>query len=366
MHDGPPFRAEHVGSLLRPPALRHGFRARRNGTIQSADLSALQDRAILEAVALQERAGLQVVTDGEFRRGSYWSHFVERVDGLGVREAHFEFRDDSGGRQSFTAPYVEARLRRTRGISTDEFAFLRSTTARTIKLTLPSPPTMHFWRGPAGIEEGLYADVDALFADLAQVYRKEIAELGRMGACYVQLDEVPLAMLCDAEVREFARRRGQDPDRLVGAYIALINDALDERPPGMTVAMHLCRGNFKGRWLSQGSYQYVAGRLFNEIDVDAFFLEYDTPRAGDFQPLASVPHDKVVVLGLVSSKTPALESADELGRRIDEASRHLPLECLALSPQCGFASAVSGNPVTLDDEIAKLKLVVDTARQVWR
>ena len=365
MHDGPPFRAEHVGSLLRPPELRHGFRARRDGTIQAAELSALQDRAIEQAVALQERAGLQVVTDGEFRRGSYWSHFVERVDGLGVREAHFEFRDDSGGRKSFTAPHVEARLRRTRGISTNEFAFLRSMTARTIKLTLPSPPTMHFWRGPAGIEEGLYADVDALFADLAQVYRKEIAELGRMGACYVQLDEVPLAMLCDPDVRDAVRARGEDPDALISTYVRAINSALAGRPATLVAALHLCRGNFKGRYLSEGGYDAVAERIFGAIEVDAFLLEFDTPRAGGFAPLRFVPAGKRAILGLVSSKSPELESPEALMQRIDQASKAAPLDQLGLSPQCGFASTAGGNPLTIEDQEAKLRLVVEVAQRVW-
>ena len=365
MHDGPPFRAEHVGSLLRPPELRRAFRAQRDGGVRAADFSALQDRAIEQAVALQERAGLEVVTDGEFRRGSYWSRFVERVEGLGVREAQFEFQDDSGGRRAFTAPHVEGRLRRTRGISTDEFAFLRSVTSRTTKLTMPSPPTMHFWRGPAGVEDGLYAELEPLFADLAQVYREEIAELGRMGARYVQLDEVPLAMLCDARVREAVRARGEDPDALVSTYIRAINSALAGRPANMVAALHLCRGNLKGSYLSEGSYEAVAERIFGAIEVDAFLLEFDTQRAGGFAPLRFVPEEKLAILGLVSSKRRELESPDDLMQRIDQASKVVPLGQLGLSPQCGFASTAAGNPLTLEDQEAKLRLVVDVARRVW-
>ncbi len=365
MHDGPPFRAEHVGSLLRPPELRRAFRAVGDGAIQAADFSAVQDRAIEQAVALQERAGLDVVTDGEFRRGSYWSQFVERVDGLGVRDADFEFRDDSGRRQAFTAPHVEARLQRTRGISTDEFAFLRSVTSRTIKLTLPSPPTMHFWRGPAGIEEGLYADLDALFADLAQVYRDEIAELGGMGAGYVQLDEVPLAMLCDPRVRDAVRARGEDPGALVSTYVRAINSALAARPAAMVTALHLCRGNFKASYLSEGGYEAVAEHIFGAIEVDAFLLEFDTERAGSFAPLRFVPKEKRAILGLVSSKSPELETPDALMQRIDQASKVAPLEQLGLSPQCGFASTAGGNPLTLEGQEAKLRLVVEVARRVW-
>ncbi len=365
VHDGPPFRAEHVGSLLRPSELRRAFRDRRSGTIEAAEFSALQDRAIDQAVALQERAGLDVVTDGEFRRASYWSHFVERVDGLGVREARFEFRDDAGGRQAFTSPHVEGRLRRTRGISTDEFAFLRSVTARTIKLTLPSPSTMHFWRGPAGVEDGLYTDLDAQFADLAQVYREELAELGRMGARYVQLDEVPLAMLCDPRVRDAVRARGEDPDALVTTYVRAINSALAARPAAMITALHLCRGNFKASYLSEGGYEAVAEQIFGAIEVDAFLLEFDTQRAGGFAPLRFVPKQKLAILGLVSSKRPELESPDALMQRIDQASKVAPLEQLGLSPQCGFASTAGGNPLSLEDQEAKLRLVVDVAHRIW-
>ena len=361
----PPFHADHVGSLLRPAELRRAFRARSQGRIGAAEFTAAQDRAVREAVALQEGVGLQSITDGEFRRASYWSHFAEGIGGLDVAPARFAFSDDSGERASFLAPHPVSRLKRPRTLSGDDFDFLKSCTARTPKVTLPSPPSMHFWGDwDAHLAAG-YADEDAFFADLAEIYQAEIADLADRGATYLQLDEVPLAMLCDAAIRAGVSERGEDPDRLVDAYVHLINDALAGRPPGVAVAMHLCRGNFKGKWLSEGSYGYVAERLFNDIGVDAFFLEYDSERAGDFAPLASVPADKTVVLGLVSSKLPELESRDELRRRIDAAAELVPLERLALSPQCGFASVVTGNPVTRDDEVAKLELIVDLAAEVW-
>lgn len=362
---GPPFRAEHVGSLLRPFELRQAFRAYRAGELTDEAFRSVQDQAVLEAIALQERAGLEVVTDGEFRRGSYWSRFVERVDGLGIREARFEFRDDGRERQSFTAPHVEGVLRRKRAIATDEFAFLRRASSRTPKLTLPSPPTMHFWRGPAAIEPGVYPDADTLFVDLAEVYRAEISELAGLGLQYVQMDEVPLAMLCDAGVRDAVRARKEDPDALVSLYVRAINAALAARPAGVVAALHLCRGNLKGSWLSEGGYEPVAERIFDELAVDALLLEYDTQRAGGFEPLRFVPADKRVVLGLVSTKTATLESPDMLVRRIEQAAGYIGIDRLGLSPQCGFASTAAGNPLTQVDQEAKLRLVVDVARRVW-
>jgi methionine synthase II (cobalamin-independent) len=361
----PPFRADHVGSLLRPRALRDAHKAHAAGQLDDAAFRAAQDRAIREAVALQEGCGLQSITDGEFRRASYWSHFVEATDGLDVAPARFEFHDDAGRKTSFLAPRVTGRVRRARPISGAEFDFLQGATARTPKLTMPSPPTMHFWGEARQFQAAGYRDDDTYLADLAAVYREEIADLGARGARYLQLDEVPLAMLCDPDMRARVLRDGQQPDALVDAYVALINEALRGRPAAMTVALHLCRGNFKGQWLSQGGYGYVSERLFAGIEVDAFFLEYDTPRAGDFAPLDAVPPNKVVVLGLVSTKRPQLEETGQLRRRIEEAARHVPLERLALSPQCGFASTVAGNPLTVADEQAKLRRVSEVAQQVW-
>lgn len=361
----PPFRAEHVGSLLRPKALTEAFRLHNRGDMDDVAFHAAQDEAVREVAALQADVGLRMATDGEFRRGSYWGHFIGPVEGLSVKEAVYTFRDDHGHEQAFIAPHIEGPVRRARGISTAEFAFLNAVTDAVPKITLPSPPTFHFWRGGAAFSPGSYDTPAAFFEDFARVYREEIAELAGLGARYIQLDEVPLAMLCDGNVQAQVRAAGEDPDTLVGLYVEAINAAVAGRPDGMTVGLHLCRGNFKGKYLSEGGYEPVAERLFNDIAVDAFFLEYDTARAGDFSPLRLVPEGKHVVLGLMSSKLPELESVADLVARIDDAARYVPLERLSLSPQCGFASAVSGNPVTIDIERQKLARVVETAVQVW-
>jgi 5-methyltetrahydropteroyltriglutamate--homocysteine methyltransferase len=361
----PPFRAEHVGSLLRPPELRAAYRQFADGSLDAEGFRGVQNQSIRDVVKIQEDIGLQAVNDGEFRRISYWAHFVDSTDGLEVSDARFDFHNDQGDSTNFLAPLVTGPVSRARPISGGEFDYLNSIATAQPKITLPSPPTMHFWtRKGAAVGAGYPTD-SAFFADLAQVFREEIADLAARGARYIQIDEVPLAMLCDPDLRDRLRADGEDPDALITAYVDLINQSLADRPEDMTVAMHLCRGNFKGKWLSEGGYAYVAERLFNDIEVDGFFLEYDTPRAGDFAPLAAVPSEKTVVLGLVSSKTPELEDKAALARRVDEAAKFIPLDQLAISPQCGFASTVAGNPVTLDDEIAKLQLVVDTAREVW-
>ena len=365
MSQQPPFRAEHVGSLLRPKALTSAFRRRAAGEIGDDEFAAVQDQAIREVVALQQDVGLKVVTDGEFRRGSYWGHFIDPVEGLAVREARFSFRDDHGHEQAFTAAQVEGKVRRGRGISTGEFAFLREAANVTPKLTMPSPPTFHFWRGRQALSPGSYEDAAGFFADFAKVFREEIAELYSLGARYIQMDEVPLAMLCDPNVRDTLKAEGEDPEALIDTYIAAINAALAERPEDMTAGLHLCRGNHHGRFLSEGGYEPVAEKMFNELEVDAFFLEYDTPRAGDFAPLRFLPQSRRVVLGLVSTKMPELEDVGELSRRVEEASRYVPLDRLSVSPQCGFASSAGGNPVTEEIERQKLALVVETARTVW-
>lgn len=363
--DRPPFRADHVGSLLRPRAIPDAFRKLNTGEIDEARFSQIQDDAIREVIQLQEDIGLQPVTDGEFRRASYWSRFVERVDGLEVREALFTFQDDHGHAQNFTAPHVGAKVKRSRALAVDEFDFVKSHTSRTAKITLPSPPSMHFWRLDQGIDPTVYGDSRSYFDDLAAVYREEIAELAAHGATYVQLDDVPFPMLCDPAVQARVRDAGLDPEQLLRDYIKLCNDCVRDKPEGVTTAIHLCRGNYKGQFLSEGGYDAIAETFFNELDFDAFFLEYDNPRSGDFAPLRHVPAGKFVVLGIVSSKTPVLEAPDDLKRRIDEAAAHLDLDQLCLSPQCGFASTIAGNPVTVEDEKAKLGLVVETAAAVW-
>ena len=360
----PPFHAEHIGSLLRPDELRQAFRSFSAGEMSATNFGEIQDRCIRDVVAMQEDVGLQSITDGEFRRTSYWSHFVEAVDGLGVAPARFRFRDDSGEEMEFLSPHVDGPVRRSRSYSTDELQFLLATTVRTPKLTMPSPPSMHFFSGSKFVDNGIYPSEEAYFDDLIKIYRDEIADVAAAGARYIQVDEVPLAMLCDPSLREALQVDGEDPGRRVNQYIDLMNACFRNRGE-VTIGLHLCRGNFKGQWLSEGGYDFVAERMFNELDVDVFFMEYDTLRAGDFAPLAHMPDNKSAILGLVSSKTPTLEDMDALCRRIDDAAHHMPIERIGISPQCGFASTVTGNPVTYDDQVAKLRLVVETAEKIW-
>ncbi len=358
----PPFRAEHVGSLLRPRALKDAFGAFGRGEIERPALDQAIDSAILDAIRLQEECGLQVITDGEFRRGSWFLGFVDAVAGLTTAPSTFDFKGDHAAWQ---CPYADRRLERVRGIATGEFDFIRSHTDRTPKVTLPSPTAMHFWRGKDCYAPGTYRDIETYFADLARIYQQELAELEALGCVYVQIDEVPIAMLCDPKVRDAIAARGEDPEALLRRYVALVNETLAERPGNMVIGMHLCRGNYKGQWMASGGYDPVADLLFGGLDVDAFFLEYDSDRAGGFEPLAALDGDKIAVLGLVTSKSPDNPSADDLKRRIEEASQFVPLERLAISPQCGFASSVAGNPVTEADERAKLSLVAEVAAAVW-
>ena len=362
----PPFRADHIGSLLRPAELRQAFKDRQAGHIDDAAFAQIQDRAIREAVALQQAAGLGVVTDGEFRRGSYWGRFVERIDGFVIKPAGFKFRDDHGHEVDFTGTYAAGKLARRQPLALDEFSFLRDVTRATPKITLPAPSTMHFYRCRDYADRSAYPDEAAFFADLSAIFREEIAALARAGCRYIQLDEVAVALMCDPDMRDQVAATGCNPDTLVALYIQSINDAVLACPPDVVVGVHMCRGNFKGHYLGAGGYEKVAERFFSETKVNHFLLEYDTPRAGDFAPLRFVPKGKGVVLGLLSSKTPVLENIGSLTRRIEQASRSIDLDRLAISPQCGFASTVAGNPVTEADERAKLKLVVDLAAIIWR
>lgn len=362
----PPVRADHIGSLLRPARLRDAFRKRAAGAIDQTAFDAIQDDAIREVVRMQRDCGLAVATDGEFRRGSYWGRFVERTEGLAVRDAVFDFRDDQGARTAFTAPHVVGKVRRgARPIATDEFLFVKPLTDALCKITLPAPSSMHFWRGRAYAEPGLYRDAREFLVDLGRVYQTEITDLAKAGARYVQLDEVALAMLCDPAVREKVSAGGDDPEALVDLYIDAINEAVRGIPSDVVVGVHLCRGNLKGKYLAQGGYDAVAEKLFERAEVNHFLLEYDTGRAGGFAPLRFLPPAKGVVLGLVSSKVPERETTDALRARIEEAARYTDLDRLAISPQCGFASTVAGNPVTEADQWAKLRVCVDTARAVW-
>jgi 5-methyltetrahydropteroyltriglutamate--homocysteine methyltransferase len=321
--------------------------------------------AIRDAVRLQEEAGLKVVSDGEFRRSSYWGRFVERCQGFTIKPALFKFRDDHGHEVDFTATYAASRIGRVQALAADEFAFLRGVTAAVPKITMPAPSTMHFYRCTDFADPAVYAEASAFFADLAQVYRAEITELAAAGCRYIQLDEVAVAMLCDPAIRARIAAAGQKPDALVDLYIGAINDCVAGAPADLATGVHMCRGNFRGRYLSEGGYESVAERFFANTKVTHFLLEYDTARAGDFKPLRFVPDGKGVVLGLVSTKTPALETLDDLKRRTGEAAKYIDLARLGIGPQCGFASTAAGNPLTEADERAKLRLVVEAARAIW-
>ncbi len=364
----PPFRADHVGSLLRPPELIAAREARKQNRISAAELRAAEDRAIGDAVRMQEELGFQAVTDGEFRRTWWHLDFLEQFQNATVvpPSVKAKFHRAEGDIEVMPPGIrVTGKLARPKPIMRDDFNFLKSVAKAMPKLTIPSPSTMHFRGGRGAIDERAYPDLAGFYADLGRIYAEEIADLGAAGCTYLQIDEVNLAYLCDPKLRDQVRTIGENPDTLPATYARLINSAIAGRPSGMTICMHLCRGNFQSAWVAEGGYEPVAEILFNQIKVDGYFLEYDDPRSGDFSPLRFVPRGKTIVLGLVSSKRPALESIDELRRRIDEAARFVPLDQLALSPQCGFSSTVEGNLITPQDQIAKLRLVVETARRVW-
>ena len=316
---------------------------------------------------LQEEVGLQSVTDGEYRRTYFHIDFLEQLSGVETKGGIATSFHSAQGNVDFAPPvmHVTGPVRHVKPIQVDDFNFLKSVTRRTPKVTIPSPTMLHFRGGREAISREAYPDLDAFYADVAAAYAAEIAALGAAGCRYLQLDDTNLAYLCDAKLRDAARRRGDDPDLLPRRYAKLINAAIADRPAGMTVCVHLCRGNFKSAWVAEGGYEPVAEVLFNELAVDGYFLEYDDARSGDFAPLRHVPRDKTVVLGLVTTKLSELESKDDLKRRIDEAAKIVPLEQLCLSPQCGFSSTVHGNQIARDAQAAKLRLVVETAREVW-
>ena len=361
----PPFRADHIGSLLRPQKLRQAFRQHAEGGLDDAAFRAAQDAAIRDVVRLQEDCGLQVATDGEFRRISYWEKFVRLTEGLVVKEAVFKFHDEHGHESDFTAPYAQGRVGRGQPITLDEFEFTQRIARGTVKITMPAPSTMHLYRFTDYADRRIYRDPVEFFADLGKVYQAEIADLARAGCRYVQLDEVALAMLCDPAARDKVKAHGEDPEKLVDLYVDAINEAVEGKPAEMVIGIHMCRGNYKGMYLSQGGYDSVAEKLFGRARVNHFLLEFDSPRAGDFAPLRLLPESKGVVLGMVSSKTPQLESLELLRRRADEAAKFVDPARLAISPQCGFASTLGGNPVSEADERAKLGLCVDAARAIW-
>jgi 5-methyltetrahydropteroyltriglutamate--homocysteine methyltransferase len=369
-----PFRADHVGSLLRPPELLLAREQFQQGVLSADALREVENRCIRAVAQIQEDIGLRGITDGEYRRTIWHADFLRQLDGVTVHEgvaagAGVARRFRSGEQEIERSPTrfeITGRLKRSRGIETDNYKYLASVTQQTPKVCIPSPTILHMRGGRAAIDQQAYPDMEAFYADLAQVYREEIGALADLGCTYLQLDDPNLAYLCDEKMRDGVRQIGEDPNRLPRTYAKLINECIKSRPANMTVCMHICRGNFRSAWAAEGGYDPVAEILFNEFKLDGFFLEYDSPRAGSFSPLRFVPKDKKIVLGLVTSKTGDLESADDLKRRIDEASLYVPLDQLALSPQCGFSSTVLGNKITVEAEIAKLSLVVKVANEVWR
>ena len=363
----PPFRADHVGSFLRPPDLLEARDRFKQGAISKAQLRAAEDSAIRDIVRFQEDLGLQGITDGEFRRTYFHVDFLEQLAGIEVKGGIAVSFRSSSGTVDFSPPvmHVTGKVRHVKPIQLDDFRFLAACAKRTPKVTIPSPTMLHFRGGRGAISKQAYPDLDAFYDDVAAAYRAELNSLAQAGCRYVQLDDTNLAYLCDAKMREGARQRGDDPDELPRRYARLINAAIADRPAGMVACVHLCRGNFQSAWAAEGGYEPVAQVLFEELKVDGYFLEYDDARSGDFTPLRFVPKGKIVVLGLVTTKVGELESKDDLKRRIEAASRHVPLEQLCLSPQCGFSSTVHGNEIARESQAAKLRLVMETAREVW-
>jgi len=363
----PPFRADHVGSFLRPKFLLDAREQFRTGAIDATKLRAVEDEAIRGIVKFQEDLGLRGVTDGEFRRTYFHIDFLTQLEGVQTKGGiHVKFHS-AKGEVDFEPPvmHVTGKVRHTKPIQRADFQFLKSVTSRTPKVTIPSPTMLHFRGGRGAISQDAYPDLEQFYADVAAGYADELQSLGAAGCTYVQLDDTNLAYLCDEKMREGARQRGDDPNELPRRYAKLINAAIADRPAGMTVCVHLCRGNFKSAWAAEGGYEPVAEVLFNELAVDGYFLEYDDARSGDFAPLRYVPKGKTVVLGLVSTKIGQLESKDALKRRIDEAAKFAPIEQMCVSPQCGFSSTVHGNEIAVESQASKLRLVVETAREVW-
>jgi len=363
----PPFRADHVGSFLRPRALLDARERFARNEIDAAALRAIEDGAIRDIVRFQEDLGLRGITDGEFRRTYFHIDFLTQLDGVETKGGIAISFHSNAGNVDFAPPVMQVtrRVKHARPIQRRDFEFLKSVTKRTPKVTIPSPTMLHFRGGRKAISQEAYPAIEDFFDDIAQAYRDEIADLAAAGCTYLQLDDTNLAYLCDTKMREGALARGDDPDELPRRYASLINAAIASRPSSMRVCVHLCRGNFKSAWAAEGGYEPVAQVLFNQLEVDGYFLEYDDARSGDFAPLRHVPKDKIVVLGLVSTKLDRMETRDDLKRRIDEAAKFMPVEQMALSPQCGFSSTVHGNEIAVATQAAKIRLCVDTARDVW-
>jgi 5-methyltetrahydropteroyltriglutamate--homocysteine methyltransferase len=366
----PPFRADHVGSLLRPSRLLEARKQKADGAIGAEKLRSIEDDAIRDVVRMQADAGLQSATDGEFRRTSWHMDFIYSLGGVGQTDGRITVRmHNADGDVEFTAPalQINAPIRLNGPIFGADFEFLRSVVGDgvTPKLTIPSPSMVHYRGGRAAIDPTVYPDDDSFWADLSAAYAAQVREIHALGCRYLQLDDTSLAYLNDPSQRAELEARGDDAEHQHLRYIKQINAALADKPADLRVTTHMCRGNYRSSWAASGSYDFVAEALFSELAVDGFFLEYDDERSGSFAPLRFVPPDKMVVLGLVTTKRGALESKDDLKRRIDEAAKYVALEQLCLSPQCGFSSTVEGNALTFDEQVAKLRLIVETAAEVW-
>ena len=366
----PPFKAEIVGSFLRPKAIHDARAARQQGRITPEQLWEIESKAVEDVAAMQRASGLKVCTDGEFHRRHWFMDFIERIDGVEIKGGlPVKFQTEQGAIEMAPPRVVVGdKLGRSRPLAVHHFQALKPVADKlglVAKQPIPSPTILHFRGGRAAIDKVAYPRIEDFFVDLAAVYRQEIAGLYDAGCRYIQIDETNFAFLCDPALRKNVVDLGEDPDKLPATYVKLLNDCLREVPDDMTVGMHMCRGNHASAWVASGGYDPVAELAFSSIDVDVFFLEYDTPRAGSFAPLKHLGKDKVAVLGLVTSKKPQLESKDELKRRIEEAARLVPIERLALSPQCGFASTIEGNVLTFDDQRRKLELIVEVATDVW-
>jgi len=366
----PPFRADHVGSLLRPPEVLNAREARIAGTIDDAALREIEDAAIRDVIRRQEAVGLKSITDGEFRRESWHMDFIYALGGITkVQDDTIHVHFENAKRQYDWAPpsaHVTSAVTLPRTIFAEHFAFLRENVEQgTPKLTIPSPSMVHYRGGRSAIDASVYPDLDAFWADLTDAYAAEVRGLAELGCTYLQLDDTSLAYVNDPRQREHIAEIGGDPEHQHEAYIANINRAIADRPAEVTVTTHMCRGNNQSMWAASGSYDFVADALFNQLEVDGFFMEWDDERSGGFEPLRYVPEGKTVVLGLVTTKRPELESKDDLKRRIDEASKYVDLDQLCLSPQCGFSSTREGNDLTTDEQFRKLELVLETAAEVW-
>ena len=362
---------DHVGSLKRPPELVQAWRAWEDGKLPIEQLRKVQDDTIRDAVAMQEKLGLPIVTDGEFRRGGWSRGFLNAVEGFEFRGSKLVFRNDEGFSTPSPAPMTTKPIKRKQPIVVDDYRFIASVAKNRVKVTMPTPSHMHFGQFKEAVDVKVYPDVEKYWDDLIAVFKQEIAELYAAGCRYLQLDEVPLALLCDDKIRAVAKSEGDDPDKLAARYIDVLNRAVADRPADMTIGMHLCRGNMESLWMGDGGYAPIAEALFNRADVDAFLLEYDSARAGDFAPLRHLPAGKRAYLGIISTKNPALESVDELLHRLDEASRFAPMDRLGICPQCGFASAamskfaVKPSKLTPDLQTLKIERLLEVGQRAW-